>query len=446
MSEASKLTLPKTSEKPPETDASHASQRLTARLGKLPELAKNHSQVIVTVAVSLSIFGLMAIHSILLSRLLGPAGRGEYGTAMFFVQTMTYIGLLGTHYSIAKFASGKHCPQQMQRSAFRVGVLTGIGCCFISILLSLIGLPADKQYLLPMCLICSLLLPAEHLRLTAQAVDHGRGNFGRYNLSRLFAAAVFPILVTILYVAQHNNLRLVCWLTVIVAIVSYGFYFLISDNRRVFGKSEPSARKLIYAGLPDGGLVLANDLFDRLAILLVIWVSSLSDQGLYLTAIPIANLLVVAPFAFELFAFRAAADEDKRLTVAELVKASLLIIFVQIIVLAAIQVILQPLVPILFGAKFMGVTPVARILILAFFFSGFSIVAEGHLRGSGLAKLAIMARFLSALVMCLSVFLMPPWEPMYRVAAATVVGHAFNSVLATWLVYRNISLNRKEAL
>lgn len=403
------------------------------------------AQVPVTVGVSLAVFGLQAIHSILLSRLLGPTGRGEYGTAMFFAQSMIYIGLCGTHYSIARRSAETPVAfSDLQRNALRVGAYTGLASMLIAIAVAAVTLPENKQYLLPLCSICALLLPMEHLRLTAQAVDHGRGKFNRYNLSRLFAATIFPMLVLSLWLTSTRDLTLLCWCTVIVSIVAFLFYWIICDTKNLFLGSHTNAIQLIREGIPDGMLVLANDLYDRFSIFLVIWFVSLQEQGLFLTALPVATLLLVAPNAFELFAFRASADAERRLTMASCLRSTMLVVLTQIIVFAALQLILAPLVLFVFGQSFAGSIEIARIVVLAMAFNGLTIVGEGYLRGRKLSKLGVWTRIVAASVMLLMVTMLSSFSPLMRILFATLAGHIVNSFLVGWLVFRDIRRRTTE--
>jgi antigen flippase len=415
------------------------------RLNRIREILWK-GRVPITVIVSLAVFGLQAIHSILLARLLGPTGRGEYGTAVFFAQTMTYIGLFGTHYSIARWAASQSATKSASsgrsdyyRTAFRVGVFTGAVSLLVSIGLSWFALPSEKAYLFPMCVICSLLLPAEHLRLTGQSVDHGLGRFNRYNTSRLFAATIFPLLVLCFYLFQYRDLSAIAWSTVLVSITAYLFYWAISEIKSVWKPSEGRAYELIRDGLPDAGLVLANDAYDRLAVYLVIWCASLADQGLFLTALPISTLLLVAPNAFELFAFRSAASESRPLGAYRCAKNMLLIVATQGAVLVALQWILEPLVLMLYGEPFRDAVPVTRILIVAMAFGGLTIVGEGYLRGRRLVRPSIVVRGLATLILLACAITYWSSGSIEWIAKAATFGHAFNAVVVGVFVLRDAS-------
>ena len=398
------------------------------------------SRVPVTVLVSLLVFGFQAVHSILLARLLGPAGRGEYGTIVLYAQTMLYIGLLGTHYSIARSAANETQYHSLQLASFRIGLLTGIGSAAIAVLLNLFCLPAEKQYLLPLALICTLMLPCEHLRLTAQSVDHGRGTFNRYNASRLFAAAIFPVLMLALFMAEIRDLRLIAWATVATSAFGYIFYWAISDCKPVWGNAgKTRVLELIKDGRSDGALVLANDLFDRLATLLVLWLVGFKEQGFYLTALPAATLLLVAPNAFELFTFRRGANKSRNVTRGEFFKYGALFFLAQVIVSISMILAVGPLIRFVYSDAYAGSIPIAKVLVAAMAANGLTIIGEGYLRGRSLARQGVTTRIIALPIMLVTAFAMPGLNPTLRIAVAVLLGHLANASLVAWCVYRDIS-------
>ena len=61
--------------------------------------------VIATVSTTFVVFVIFAVQGVLMARLLGPEKRAEYGTAILYTQTFTYIGLLGSLLAIAGHAA-----------------------------------------------------------------------------------------------------------------------------------------------------------------------------------------------------------------------------------------------------------------------------------------------------------------------------------------------------
>lgn len=399
---------------------------------RLLQMAWKRAGMLSSIASSLAVFGLLALHAILLSRLLGRTGRGEYGVAMFYTQTMLYIGLAGTSYSIARRAMDASTNlAALQRSAVRVGAITGLVSMLIVMMLTVVALPGDKSHLVPLCLVCSLMIPLEHIRLTAIAVDHGRGNFTRYNLSRVFAAAVFPAIVIVLYFNQNDSLELIAWLTVLVPLVGYAFFYALSDNKKLIGPTAPKPRTLIREGKNDGLAVLAGDLFDRLGNILLFWLVVVDDYALYVTALPAASLLLVGPHTFALYSFRSATDGGH--TQRRLTGYALLVLGFQVFSLIVMFLILDPLLLFLFGEEFSGIAPVARILLFAMAANGCALVGDGYLRGLGRGTWGVWTRIIAAVVMLICSFMLPDGPQLQRIAGAMGIGYAVNASLTAIL-------------
>ena len=84
-------------------------------------------EVVGTVGAQLAIFGLNAIQSIILARLLSPYARGEYGTVLLFTQILLYAGMLGTSFSIARRSQPKeNSLEQLKSASLRAGIFTGL--------------------------------------------------------------------------------------------------------------------------------------------------------------------------------------------------------------------------------------------------------------------------------------------------------------------------------
>jgi O-antigen/teichoic acid export membrane protein len=288
------------------------------------------------------------------------------------------------------------------------------------------------------------MLPAEHVRLTALAVDHGRGTFNRYNLARLTGAAIFPCLLIPLYLLEISNLWLIAAITVIVPIVGYAFYWKTSDTRSLRGSAVPAPLQLIREGRADGLAVLSGDLFDRLGLLLILWMVSLEDQGHYLTAVPAASMLLVAPHAFALFSFKLAADHQQPLRVSNGLRLGALVIAVQALSWLALSYVLQPLLLLLYGEPFRAALPVTGILLSAMAINGCGIVGDGYLRGRGRASVGVWTRIAGALVMLVAVWYYHAWPPLLRVAMATTVGTAAIALITGWVIIRDLIAREKS--
>ncbi len=111
--------------------------------------------VAATVVTGFATFGVTAVQGIILARLLGPYARGEFGTAILYTTSLTYIGLLGTQYAIARRAArNPEYGVQLSQLALRLGVVTGLGTAIVITVLAFTTLPEAKQYLAALCVVC----------------------------------------------------------------------------------------------------------------------------------------------------------------------------------------------------------------------------------------------------------------------------------------------------
>lgn len=403
-----------------------------------------HLGVAGTVGASFGVFGIFAIQGILMARLLGPEKRGEYGTVVLYTQALMYIGLLGTLLSIAAFAA--RYPDRLanlRRAVIKLGSMTGFVTMLVVMILALFALPSDKQYLAPLCIVCSFMLPFDHVRLGLLAVDQGAGAFGKYNLNLLINAAILPLMLCVLWGAGSSSLPLVAAATLLVPFLSLAYRF-VTDGRNSIGEiAEPSPKDLMLDGIPYAAAQTSSNLFYRLDGLLMLWFASLTVQGYYTAAVSTAGMMVVAPNALSLFTFRASAISEKQATVRGTIVAGLGVAALQAVVLAAFLVVLSPLIVLVFGASFRGAIPFARLLLPAHAIGGFTYVAGGYLRGRRKPMVEVWSRVLGTVVMIgVFVALNSTWHEL-SVPIAAICAHTTCALILCWAVLSDV---RRTAL
>ena len=406
----------------------------------------NYGDVLRTVGTSFGVFGIFAVQGIILARLLGPEKRGAYGTVVFYPQALLYIGLLGTLLSIARHAArNRDGLPSLRNAAVRLGLMTGAGTSVVVIVLALVALPAEKQYLAPLCILCAFLLPWDHVRLTLLAVDHGSGAFRKYNRNLLVNAAVLPLLLGVLWALENRSLEAVAAATLLVPLVSLTYRFF-SDGRGTIGRrAEPSPRTLVAEGIPYAFAQASSNIFNRLDGLLILWLASLTVQGYYAAAISAGSVLVAAPEALALFAFRFSARSSGRPSMRTLLRAGLAVTAVQVFTLLAFLALLEPLIVLVFGPSFREAVPYARVLLPAHAICGITYVAGGYLRGRRKASVEVWSRVVGAAVMVAAVFAFRArWQDL-SVPLAAVCGHSTCAVLICWAVVRDVRRQNRVA-
>ena len=297
--------------------------RWTAHVASLSKLLSR--DILTTVATAFVLFGMLTVQGIFLARMLGPEGRGQYATAVFYTQTLVYVGMVGTQHAVARWsARRRNDAARLVHTTTRLGVLTGVSTMAVVTLLAYFALPTDKQSLAPLCVLCACFLPLEHVRLLWLAVDHGRGDFPRYNYSRLAGGLAFPTMLGLAWASGAESVRAAALLFAAAPLLGllYQRVTRVETEERVTATRGPTVKHLLQRGKPYAVAVLVSDVCDRLDIFLFLWLTNFVAQGYYAAAVPSANLLLVVPIALALFAFNAGARREHRPTRGRILKTS----------------------------------------------------------------------------------------------------------------------------
>lgn len=402
----------------------------------------NRLKFVWTVGFAFAIVALQLGQGILLNRLLGPAGRGAYATAVLYVQMLLYVGLMGGLEVVCRYASDRSIDRQkLRRSALWLGLTTGAITTLIVVGLNFGALPEGKRALLPIALVCSLSLIGQHVMLIMTAVDRGSGEFGKYNLRRFIAAAAFPGLLL--------GAALLIDMTVMSASILFVMASWISMAACLIGVKKPlrgeiaiPTKLLLKESRPYGYSMLVTDLFERLDLLLVLWLVPLVEQGLYAAMVPAAYPLTVIPNTLGLFLFNAGADKQKRLTrwdVHRILGSSLAI---QTLTTVIFMLLIGHLVVLAYGEEFEPAIKFVLWLAPAAAIKGVLQGLDSYLKGRGRPLAPIKARGCAMAVMFVIAMVLVPIHGTVAIAMAALAGQVVCLVWLTAIVYGDVNRNR----
>jgi len=243
------------------------------------------------------------------------------------------------------------------------------------------------------------------------------------------AALVFPCSLAVLWIAGGASLPRIVGLTIASSLVSLAIT-LCSEPRFAWrGPVSPPPTRLVREGLPYAAALAVSDLFNRLDMLLILWLAELTVQGYYAAAVPAANLLIVAPNALSIFSFNAGAKKECSLSA--ICRAAAGVAALQAVSAIGFALMLKPLMMLVYGARFEGAVPLALALLPAYAINGCSQVAEGYLRGRGKPSAGVWARVAGGIAMAATVFaFFSQWREM-SVPIGASVGQA---VTGLWII------------
>jgi O-antigen/teichoic acid export membrane protein len=399
-------------------------------------------QFVYTVGFSFAIVALQMAQGILLARLLGPQGRGEYATSILYVQLLLYVGLFGGLEVICRYAAEDAVDKmQLRRAALRLGMVTGMATTFMAVVLCVIALPADKRFLTPMALLCSLSLVGQHVMLMMTAVDRGSGQFTSYNVQRLIAAAAFPTLLLIAACVCEVSLIVTCAMFVAASLVSMAAC-VIGMPTPFRGPTSSTVPKLLRESRPYAFSMLVTDLFERLDLVLVLWLAPLVQQGFYASMVPVVFPLTVIPNTLGLFLFNAGASRHRRLSTRDVHRILASSLAVQTVITIAFMLVVGPLIRLLYTDAFSPAVTFAFWLAPVSAVKGIQQGLDGYLKGRGRPLAPVRARLVAALVMLVVTWMLFDTYGAVAVAMAALAGQLVCLFWLSAIVYADVNLSQ----
>lgn len=416
--------------------------------------------MLATILTTFTVFGIYLVQGIIVARVLGATGRGEFGTALYFPRDiLLWAGLLGAVEIVTGYAAKKSCDSVLLKySAARLGLITGSLTAITAIILSIALLvPTGKEYLIPFCLLCCVFVPFEHVHLTISSVDRGDEAFLRYNVNRLLFAIAFPVCMIVAWSVNLPALTGLKWLTITCLLWVFakvvgllptlrGMHLfsatkrrqLLSELRMAKRDTVPASGLLLKEGRPYAVSMLISEIFDRLDIFLILALAAVIESGYYFVAVPAAAMLIIAPNALGVFTFNAGARNNVVVTrslAARVLGATALF---QVVATIAFSLIIGPLIVLFFGEEFAPAIPFALWLLPASALKGFQQTADSYLKGRGKPMIGVWARGLGILVLLAFVALAFGYFGLLSIPMAACAGQAFSTLIITAGVFLNV--------
>jgi len=390
----------------------------------LPVRAIGARQFASTFAVNLTIQACTLVQGILLARLLGPEGRGQFAGAILWPNVFAGVGGMGMGIALARRAARTADLRPVFRAGLLLALATGLfatASCAAALPWLLADVDATTRaaawWFLPFILF-------NHIALTLIAIDHGAGRFTQYNLTRLIVNPAYLAMVGVLWLAGERS---VLWYVGALAVAN-GVVALSRAGAawwftRGWGAVEPLPRVMRDA-LPFGVAGLANPLLGAADKALLLYMLGEEKLGLYAVALAAASGLASLSQAAAAISFGMSTQSADAATFGRVARVFRLTAWTWIVAGAALAAVMPWLLPLVFGSAFAPATPAAIILIAAVGLSGQSNILEDAMRGQGRAFVGLEARTAGiVLFLAIGAMVADSWG-LAGVAAAYVLGQA----------------------
>lgn len=379
--------------------------------------------------VEIVLVGLGFVSGVLVTRWLGPAGRGQLAAAIMWPTTAGTVISLGLQHAFAYAVGvGWATPRRLQTMALTLTGLVGLPTMIVFWYLcpwifhtqfgDQIWIPRVFALFIPLSLYSGLLLP----------IYQGAGDFTRWNIARLFRSGAWTVGVVLLGITAVLTVTKLLLVQLLILLMLGGFLFsqLNRLKTRADVKENAPLNRILKYGLAiyvSGLAYTVNQQLDQL--LLSLWVVP-SDLGQYAAAATLSGVLLIVPAMVGPIVFskvaRATTDCQGQL---QHIRMAIAFALTLLLPLGLIMMALAPwLTHLLYGPEFILAGAILRVLAPAAIFLGAGIALSDVLRGAGKPMYATYGALTGALITVIGLALALPKFGVWGAAWVSLSAYA----------------------
>ena len=364
-----------------------------------------------TLITNFALTGLNLVNSILLSRWLGPGGRGEIAAAMLWPTLMVYISSMGLITAIMYFAA---LPESRPRQIFANASWLAPAQGAVAILAGFVALPwllhSQTESVINASRIYLLMIPISLLIQYGGSVLQGRMRIAAFNWLRIILPAGYLIGTVVLMLAGrltllniillHLLLNFIVLIATLVSLSRAGIPLRFEVDGLLVKQMFKYGAKVQVGGITG----MANMSLDQ--VLMAAWLPP-NYLGLYVAAVSASSLAQVFSQAVQMVLTPGITQRESRAERAAVLQGVFrrywLLSFLATLVIAA----LLPLaIPIVFGANFKEAILPAEVLLIGIFFIGAKDVLAGGAQALGDPWLGSKAQVVAVVVTLVLLYLL----------------------------------------
>jgi antigen flippase len=355
-----------------------------------------------TFGTSVFIQGCGILHGIIVARLLGPVGRGEYTAVMLWPMMFAGLGLFGSNIAIARASAKLDDHSSVLRAAIVLAFITSAISALVCFMALPWLMPQVESHLVALGRLFVLVIPLNHLALNLIAVDQGSGNFKTFNFTRAILNSLYVIILLGLWVFGIREIR---WFVVALLVGNLAAVivrlFLAIRRYPIAGKLY-SLASILKQSIHFGLAGIAQPVYLQADKVLMLWLLGTKNLGLYMVALSASAVIGSVTFSAGLVSFTIAAHADKGDGFERLAKTFRISVLLWIFFGGILALIMPLVLPLVYGNDFVDAVNPARMLIVGSAFAGLANMLEQAMRGQGKAFIGLESRLAGLVIMVIS--------------------------------------------
>lgn len=392
--------------------------------------------------VEITVMGLGFVSGVLVTRWLGPVGRGQLAAAVMWPTTVGTICSLGLQQAFSYAASvGWADPSRLRKLALRFTLFLGIPAMVVYwylcpwILKSQFGhetwIPRLFALFIPLSVYTGLLFP----------IYQGMGAFRRWNIGRLIRSGGWTAAVVVLGISTVLTVinLLLAQLFVLLALALYLAFYVRGLTGQVSGQGSGTIGAIFRYGFAvylSGLAYTINQQLDQL--LLSLWVAP-AELGQYAAAAALAGVLLLVPSIVGPIAFSKIARAKHKADQRQEILGALWITFTILLPASLLVMALAPHIStILYGSSYLVAGQLLRVLAPAAIFLGAGIALSDIVRGIGKPMYATYGAVAGAAVTVAGLAVALPRYGIWGAAWVSFIAYAIMMLVQCALLWNSL--------
>jgi O-antigen/teichoic acid export membrane protein len=352
-----------------------------------------------TTITNVLIQGCTILQGILLARLLGPIGRGEFAAVILWPNIFAAIGLFGVGTALARVAAKEHNLEALTRTGLVLGLVLAFCTSALCYLMMPLQLKGQGAHLVTMSRWFVPYIFFNYMTLVFVFLDQGSGNFKQYNWTRFVVNPVYLALVIVIWLMGKPQVFLF-----VLALLAANLVVLVvrlvnfMRDSRLFGPVYPLglvARDAARYGFAD----LFRPLYANVDKALLLYLLGVRDLGLYAVALAASGVAGILATTISTVTFGIAAQDRSSETFDRIAKLFRCSGWAWLLMGGMLALVMPLMLPLIFGKEFAPAVWPGILLIPGSVFSGQAAILEQSLRAQGRAFIGLEARIVGILIM-----------------------------------------------
>lgn len=341
------------------------------------------------------------LQSIIISRLLGPEGKGVFTEVILWPSLIASLSMLGLYTGIVRISAKPNLYNNFNitKSVLYTTLLTGSIGTIITFYVNSLHFEGSK--VLAIAQFYAIYVLVYNINRGLSAINNGRGDLGIYSISSSILNPVYFICLLILFLVDNITLN-TALISLLFANCCSCLFLIYKREKQYIKKKIITPLKMIKYSIKYSPSDFSEPLYLYYDKAIIAYVLSSYDLGIYTIAFSSAGLINIVSSTFSVKLFSDIARNRNENLFYYMRLNITVMLFLAIMMCMALPI----LIPLFFGTAFVPAILPSLLLLPVCILQGQSMIIEKAILAKGYPYVGIKAKCISMLLFAILSFIL----------------------------------------